>query len=851
MYLRKRPTGRCRGVMGMRNRIARTLSTLVRPASAAIGRLRYAQKFLLVGLVLLTPLAFTANAYIDVQADQITATVREQDGLRYLRSLIVLTGDLVQARRSAVSRGFEQPLSLESDIRKVDEVDRRTSESLGLHADWAAARRLVLTATESDDQPKSVQFATYKAACDALLAMIVSLGDRSGLIYDPDPDSSYIATALQDWLPSLCDVSGRIADLMELSAQDSGVDQLQVFMDLGKYYGMVSGTRERIAHAADAIAATARDRTVIDSFQSQSRALTAVTAAMGDRLALAVDRRSLREFPSHSADAVRVAVNSFASVAVSALDRLLQARIERSERRIRDIQLWAGVGAILVAYLFAGFYVSVASPVQAIVSVLRAVADGDLSRRVKVRTRDELSFVATVLNDTIATTEAATQRLARQATRDSLTDLPNRSAAIDRLDGAIAAARDTGETVAVLFIDLDRFKAVNDTLGHEAGDNVLRTVSRRLSTVARATDTVARLAGDEFVIICENLGETAAALRVGERVVATVEEAIEITSDGVRHAVAIGASVGVAFVTGGSAISADDLLRDADVAMYRAKQRGRGRVEVFDEDLDSELAHRAQVQQELRRAVDSDELVVFYQPIVDTLRSAVVGFEALARWQHPTRGMVAPDQFIPLAEETGLIVPLGARVLRDACRQAAAWQADLPPGERIRISVNISSVQFAHPTFIATVAGALTDSGLDASNLWLEITETSLPADLDAATATLRALRDLGVHLALDDFGTGYSSLAHLRKFPVEVLKIDRSFVSGLGSNPEDAAIVGMIIDLARTFGHLVIAEGVETQEQVDELNRLGCTLCQGYHLGRPVPAEAAAEALVPRLAAA
>ncbi|GIJ43624.1 hypothetical protein Val02_05100 [Virgisporangium aliadipatigenens] len=825
----------------MRKRAASAVAALVRPASAAIGRLRYAQKFLLVGLVLLIPLAFTANAYIDVQGTQIASTVREQDGLRYLRSLIVLTGDVVQARRSAVSRGFEPPLSLASDMARVDEIDRDTARTLGLHEDWAAARRLVVAATETDDGTKAERFAAYKAACDALLVLIVTLGDRSGLIYDPDPDSSYIATALQDWLPSLCDVSGRIADLMELSAQDTQVDELQVFMELGKYYGMVSGTRERIAHAADAIAATAEDEQIIEDFRQQSRALSGVTLAMGDRLGLAVQRRSLKEFPSHSADAVRVAVNSFASVAVSALDRLLQARIERSERRIREIQLWAGLGAILVVYLFCGFYVSVASPVQAIVGVLRAVAGGDLSRRVKVRTRDELSYVATVLNDTIATTEAATRQLTRQATRDPLTDLPNRTAAIERLDAAIGHARATGETVAVLFIDLDRFKAVNDTLGHEAGDVVLRTVSRRLGTVTRGADMVARLAGDEFVIICADLGDVATAISVGERVVDVVDRSIEITLDSGRHEVAVGASVGVAFVTGDTAVSADELLRDADVAMYRAKQRGRGRVEVFDENLDTELAHRAQVQHDLRRAVDSDELVVFYQPIVDTTHSVTLGFEALVRWQHPTRGTVPPDQFIPIAEESGLIVQLGARVLRDACRQAAAWQADLPPGERLRISVNISSVQFAHAAFIATVAATLAETGLDPSNLWLEITETSLPADLDAATAALRELRDLGVHLALDDFGTGYSSLAHLRTFPVEVLKIDRSFVAGLGSNPEDTAIVAMIIDLARTFGHLVIAEGVETQDQVAELNRLGCTLCQGYHLGRPAPAEVAA----------
>ncbi|MBT8224367.1 MAG: EAL domain-containing protein [Dactylosporangium sp.] len=824
------------------------LAVLLRPASALIGRLRYAQKFLVVALVLLVPLGFTANAYVSVQRLQISSTTREQHGLQYLRSLIMLTGDIVQARRSAVSKGHQYPVDLHSDIARVDKIDQRLRGVLDVSREWGAVRRLVLAAVDTEGQPKLVRFRAYQAACDAVLALMATLGDRSSLIHDPDLDSRYLAEALQYWLPSLCDVSGRIADLMELAESDQVSDDLEVFIELGKYYGIVSNTRQLIAHAADAVVVAATDRRTLLAVQEQSRQLNAVTATLGDRLDSAVKHRALREFPSHSADAVRVAANNFASVAVSGLDRLLQARIEQSMLHIRQIEIWTGLGALLAVYLFAGFYVSVASPVKSIVGVLRAVAAGDLTRRVSVNTRDELSFVATVLNETIATTQTATERLALQATRDTLTALPNRAVVIDRLEHALARTRRTGSLLAVLFIDLDRFKLVNDSLGHDAGDAVLCTVAGRLSAVTRNSDTLARLAGDEFVVISEDLWDTDDAIAAAERIVATISEPIEVMVNGSRREAAIGASVGIAFAEAEAVVSPSDLLRDADIAMYRAKQRGRSRVDIFDDSLSAAIERRLQTQHDLRRAIDSAELVVYYQPIVETVSSSlvetvsgsIVGFEALVRWQHPTRGLLAPGDFIETAEESGLIIPLGANVLLEACRQAADWRANRPGCERLRISVNVSAAQFGHPTFIPTVAAALESTGLDPGALWLEITETSVLADIRAATVTLDALRDLGVHLALDDFGTGYSSLTHLRQFPVQVLKIDRSFVSGLGQNREDSAIVEMIVSLAKSLGILVIAEGVETKTHIDELRELGCTTCQGYYLGRPMPADAA-----------
>jgi diguanylate cyclase (GGDEF)-like protein len=390
----------------------------------------------------------------------------------------------------------------------------------------------------------------------------------------------------------------------------------------------------------------------------------------------------------------------------------------------------------------------------------------------------------------------------------------------------------------VLFIDLDRFKPINDSLGHATGDEVLRAIAVRLTTLMRADDTVARLAGDEFVVIVENLQAPEVAVRLAERVVTALSRPISTEVGIVVHEVSVGASVGVAFADGGAEPTAEDLLRDADVAMYRAKQRGRGRVEVFDEALRIAVESRLETQNDLRHAIDGGQIRAFYQPIVDTGSGAVVGFEALARWQHPVRGLLAPSAFIDVAEETGLIVPLGARMLALACAQTARWRQDRPGWDGLHVAVNVSGTQFTHPSFVPAVAAVLADTGLDPDALWLEITETSIMADAEAAAQTLGAIRALGVHLAIDDFGTGYSSLAYLRRFPVESLKIDRSFVAGIGINREDEAIVDMVLSLARALRLHVVAEGVETADQLAHVRRLGCAFVQGYHFGRPMPPE-------------
>jgi diguanylate cyclase (GGDEF)-like protein len=427
----------------------------------------------------------------------------------------------------------------------------------------------------------------------------------------------------------------------------------------------------------------------------------------------------------------------------------------------------------------------------------------------------------------------AEQRLAHRALHDPLTELPNRTLFFDRLEQALYRASRSPGSVAVMFIDVDRFKVINDSLGHEAGDEVIRAVAALLESSVRPGDTVARFGGDEFVVCCEEVADAASARAIAERFAQRLQRPFGIA--GREFAVTL--SIGIALTGHHRDARADDLLRLADAAMYRVKERGGDGFEVATgTELDPDILDQLDLEGGLRRAIENEGLRVHYQPEIDLTTGAVVGFEALLRWEDPHRGSVPPMRFIPLAEQTGLIVPLGRWVLEAACRQVAEWQARQGPDDApLWVSVNLSGRQLAEPDVADHVASALAASGLDGGSLWLEITETVLMTDVDAATRTLEALRALGVHIAVDDFGTGWSSLLYLKRFPVEALKIDRSFVDGLGRDRDDTSIVAAVVSLAHSLGLLAVAEGVETEEQLDGLRALDCDLGQGFRWARPM----------------
>jgi diguanylate cyclase (GGDEF)-like protein/PAS domain S-box-containing protein len=432
---------------------------------------------------------------------------------------------------------------------------------------------------------------------------------------------------------------------------------------------------------------------------------------------------------------------------------------------------------------------------------------------------------------------ALRERLAYAAIHDPLTGLPNRELFLDRLEVALRRSSRSGHHVAVIFLDLDRFKLINDSLGHEVGDQVLRAVADRLGSVMRTSDTLARFGGDEFTILCDDVDTEDDAVEVAQRLMAAMGQPLALHTGEVF----VSLSVGIALAVGGELGTV--VMRNADIAMYRAKERGPARIEIYRTDDEHNVVSRLQTSNELHRALERDELELHYQPFVDLHTETLVGMEALVRWRHPTRGLLLPQEFISLAEDSGLILSLGIWVIREACRQAAAWHAwRSAAGEdnaRLNVSVNVSALQLADPGFPHQVAQAIEDSAVDPDRLWLEITESTLMRDADEAVVVLQTLRDLGVHLEIDDFGTGYSSLSYLQRFPVECLKIDRSFVADLDQRADSAAIVRAIIGLGESLGLPIIAEGVERRSQVAALQGLGCHLAQGYLFGRPRPARA------------
>jgi len=428
--------------------------------------------------------------------------------------------------------------------------------------------------------------------------------------------------------------------------------------------------------------------------------------------------------------------------------------------------------------------------------------------------------------------KALERQLEGMAFYDPLTTLPNRSLFMDRLKNALDRSERQGARLAVLFLDLDNFKNVNDSLGHEAGDRALVATAERLQACLRPGDTVARFGGDEFTVLLEKIG-VVEARRVAERILEELRTPIAI--DGRRFYLT--PSIGVAFSD--SETEPDDLLRNADSAMYEAKRCGKARYEMFHTSMSTNVLERLELENDLRRAVEEEEFVVYYQPkvLLDSLK--VFAFEALVRWKHPRRGLLTPDEFIPIAEETNLILPIGNWVLRQACAQVRAWQEEHPGEPPLMVSVNLSPRQFQQPDLSEAIAQLLGETGLAPESLMLEITENVLMEDMYAAGVTLQHLRDQRVSIAIDDFGTAYSSLARLKHWPIDTLKVDRSFIGGLGEGKDDDVLVSSIIDMAAGLGLTVVAEGVETSKQLACLRALGCQKAQGYYFSRPLPSQA------------
>lgn len=465
-------------------------------------------------------------------------------------------------------------------------------------------------------------------------------------------------------------------------------------------------------------------------------------------------------------------------------------------------------------------------------------AHGALEQRVVERTA-ELANANAQLQEEVFERMQAEQRIWHVAHHDSLTGLPNRTLLHDRLQQALAHAQRGRHRVGVMFLDLDRFKSVNDTLGHAIGDELLKQVAARLKSVVRAVDTVSRLGGDEFVIVLHEMSSPDDAVQVAEKIIKVLASSVSIDSHQLRTTPSIGVSL---FPDDADEVFA--LMKHADTAMYHAKAAGRNNFQFFARDMNEKASHFFALENRLRQAIEQRQLQLHYQPLVDWPRRAVCGIEALVRWNDPEHGMISPGEFIPIAEETGLILPIGEWVLAEALRQNRAWQQE--GRELLPVSVNLSPRQFRQKDLVDILGRVLADTGQPARLLELEITESSLMHDIDETRAKLQEISAMGVRLAIDDFGTGYSSLSYLKRFPVHKLKVDQSFVRDLTFDPDDAAIVTAIIGLARSLGLATLAEGVETREQLDVLLGLGCDRFQGYLFSRPLPPASADEIFQP-----
>ena len=801
------------------------MSRLLGPGMRLMRRLRLPGKLAVVAAVLVLPQLVTMAASFHDARAQITRAERERDGLTYLGPLTRLGAGVASLRESRAS-GSADTAGVPAAIADVDEADTRIGNDLGTRADWRAARAALTDLVRSP--PDAVADGPRLAdVVKQIRALTETVSARSGLALDPAVDGNHLVVVVADRLPRLLDAVGTAQALdpgVPGGTPGADVDRSRAIRDM-------TATKVRIAQDLQSAVAGTGWADLEPAIGPHATALDAAVQKLAARLDAAGGRGGSRAAPS--ARAVVTAAAALSDSLVRATDSLLSRRtVDLTTAGATPLVL--SLLALLVAgYLFLALYRSTTRDARHVLQDIDTVTAGALHQTDPLVGADEfarISRTVVVLRDRLT---SMLGELRYQATHDDLTALGNRAMFTDRLGEALDGDGDSGR-VAVVLVDLDGFKDINDSFGHGTGDRLLRAAGLRFHRVARRHDIVARLGGDEFaVLLTEIEGDDEAMLSVA-RLQHSLEEPVELDGRRLR----LRASVGVALGEPGRN-TAVEVMRNADVALYSAKDAGKGRAVLFEPHMHDRTRERTELSTDLAHAVERDEFVMAYQPIVDLASGRMVGVEALVRWVHPERGVISPAVFVPLAEASGLIRPMGRWVLEEAARQQAHWRQTFGDRQPLSMEVNVSAAQLSDESLVEDILAIISETGIDPTSLVLEITESALVEDVDTVLVRLGQLAATGVRIALDDFGTGYSSLSYLRRMPISILKIDRSFSGGIDEpGSQSAALMRSIIGLATSLGMETIVEGVERDPQAAAVAEFGCRLAQGFLFSRPVPAE-------------
>ncbi|KRE41825.1 hypothetical protein ASG81_16285 [Paenibacillus sp. Soil522] len=830
---------------------------LLFPAVALMNRLKYLQKFLLIAVLFMLPVGLTMYMLVTNIDKEINFAKNERLGIEYNDGIRKLLEHLQQHRgmMNASLNGdtsfkevlISKKVEIEEDIRNIDRLDQQLGSYLETTAKWKAIKdnwyildkkKFLLGPEQNDELHTGMikqNFELHTAMISELLSLIVHVGDISSLKLDPGDDSYLLMDTIVNKLPLIIESTGQLRGLGSGIAAKKKLtpeEKIQLIILTGMVQSAINDVSGHRNEFVSPYLNELLQPYILDHFTATKLLLEILKNDIIDAKTIHIQSG---EFYRISTNAIDSGFKLY-DVESPRLNSLLVERIHELSKKKQYVIGFALIVILFIFYLFSAFYESIIRTVFLLKKASLQFSRGDLSTRIDLQIQDELQHVGHAFNtmvdafsDMMEERRRYEEKIEYHAYYDALTGLPNRILFNDRLKIALSDAHGSGKLLAVIFLDLDRFKVFNDTLGHETGDLLLKAVTERLTESLRQGDTISRMGGDEFLFLLPEIGGISQARIVAEKVINQLKMPFKINS----HELFISASLGISmYPYDGDEIGI--LVKNADIAMYAAKNQGRNNYRFYNREMNIKAEKTLQMENSLRRALEREEFLLYYQPRFDLVSEKITGVEALIRWKHPDIGFVPPADFIPLAEEMGLIIPIGEWVLRTACIQHKAWLTKMT--SPVSLSVNISAFQFQDSDFLDTVKRVLEEVSIEPHLLELELTESVVMNNGEMTIVKLKQLKELGIKISIDDFGTGFSSLNYLKHFPIDSLKIDRSFIKDIPMAPKDTAITKTIIALGRRLHLRVIAEGVETKEQLAFLSSRRCNEVQGYLISRPLP---------------